>query len=181
MEDKEGEEKIQVSGQEVEEKAQQYTCKECGISFATLQEYGIHVRWKHKKEVEGKKEVGVETPKPPEVETIEEAIAFIKERLPRVYGVGKNDGLIIRALEDNPTPLRDGNMLHAFIKSMAPKAYDSHISTFIVGPLYANFCKRHDLFLGKSIRMIVNMVKGMKEYYEKSRLDVAQKNIKLVC
>ncbi|MBS7635767.1 hypothetical protein KEJ37_00235 [Candidatus Bathyarchaeota archaeon] len=32
---------------------------------------------------------------------------------------------------------------------------------------YLNFCKRHDLNLAKSVRMIVQMVKGMREYYEK--------------
>ncbi len=33
---------------------------------------------------------------------------------------------------------------------------------------YLNFCKRHDLNLAKSVRMIVQMVKGMREYYEKT-------------
>jgi hypothetical protein len=33
---------------------------------------------------------------------------------------------------------------------------------------YLNFCKRHDLNLAKSARMIVQMVKGMREYYEKT-------------
>jgi len=32
---------------------------------------------------------------------------------------------------------------------------------------YTNFCKRHDLNLAKSVRMIVQMVRGMREYYEK--------------
>jgi len=90
----------------------------------------------YEKKLEG---VGVEVPKPPEVETVEEALAFIKERLAQVYGIGKHDRLILKALEDNPTPLRDGNLLHAFIKSLAPKAYDAHLSTFVIGPLYANF------------------------------------------
>jgi hypothetical protein len=83
--------------------------------------------------------VGVEAPKPAEVEMLEDAVAFIKERLPQVYGVGKNDRIIIRALEDDPTPLRDGNLLHAFIKSLAPKAYDAHLSTSVIKPLYVKF------------------------------------------
>ncbi|MEM4480845.1 MAG: hypothetical protein QXG58_06355 [Candidatus Bathyarchaeia archaeon] len=33
---------------------------------------------------------------------------------------------------------------------------------------YLNFCKRHDLNLAKSVRMIVQMVKGMREYYERT-------------
>jgi len=33
---------------------------------------------------------------------------------------------------------------------------------------YLNFCKRHDLNLAKSVRMIVQMVRGMREYYEKT-------------
>jgi len=131
-------EALQESEQAMLKEAEaQYTCKECGMSFATMQEYAAHMRWKHRKEEE--EGVGVEAPKPPEVETIEEAIAFIKDRLAQVYGVGKNDRLILRALQDNPAPLRDGNLLHAFIKSMAPKAYDAHLSTFVIGPLYANF------------------------------------------
>jgi hypothetical protein len=78
-------------------------------------------------------------PKPIEVETIEEAISFVKERLQGVHGVGSNDRLIISALNDDPTPLRDPNLLHAFIKSLAPKAYDSHLSTFVIRPLYVKF------------------------------------------
>lgn len=128
---------VQESEQAMPEEAEaQYTCKECGMSFATMQEYAAHMRWKHKKEGE---EVGVEAPKPPEVETIEEAIAFIKERLAQVYGIGKNDRIIVKALEDDPTPLRDGNLLHAFIKSLAPRAYDAHLSTSVIKPLYVRF------------------------------------------
>jgi len=113
-----------------------YVCKECGMSFTSMQEYAAHMRWKHRRDEE---EVGVEAPKPPEVETIEEAIAFIKERLSQVYGIGKNDKIIIKALEDDPTPLRDGNLLHAFIKSLAPRAYDAHLSTSVIKPLYVRF------------------------------------------
>jgi hypothetical protein len=32
---------------------------------------------------------------------------------------------------------------------------------------YLNFCKRHDLNLAKSVRMILKMVEGMKRHYEK--------------
>ncbi|MEM4480849.1 MAG: hypothetical protein QXG58_06375 [Candidatus Bathyarchaeia archaeon] len=137
MRDEEESTDLQESEQQMQEEAQaQYICKECGMSFATMQEYAAHMRWKHRKEEEG---VGVEAPKPPEVETIEEAIAFIKERLAQVYGVGKNDRIIVKALEDDPTPLRDGNLLHAFIKSLAPRAYDAHLSTSVIKPLYVRF------------------------------------------
>jgi len=33
---------------------------------------------------------------------------------------------------------------------------------------YLHFCKRHDLNFAKSVRMIVQMIKGMREYYEKA-------------
>jgi len=33
---------------------------------------------------------------------------------------------------------------------------------------YLNFCKPFDINLAKSIRMIVQMVKGMREFYEKT-------------
>jgi hypothetical protein len=78
-------------------------------------------------------------PKPIEIETIEEAIAFIKDRLQSIHGVGSNDRIIISALQDDPTPLRDPNYLHQFIKSIAPKAYDSHLSMFVIKPLYVKF------------------------------------------
>jgi len=78
-------------------------------------------------------------PKPIEIETIEEALTFIKDRLQGVHGVGSNDRIIISALKDDPTPLRDPNYLHQFIKSIAPKAYDSHLSMFVVKPLYVKF------------------------------------------
>jgi hypothetical protein len=78
-------------------------------------------------------------PKPIEIETIEESLTFIKDRLQGVHGVGSNDRIIISALKDDPTPLRDPNYLHQFIKSIAPKAYDSHLSMFVVKPLYVKF------------------------------------------
>ena len=33
---------------------------------------------------------------------------------------------------------------------------------------YLNFCRRHDLNLAKSVRMITRMIERMKEYYEKA-------------
>ncbi|MEM3390600.1 MAG: hypothetical protein QW491_14525 [Thermoproteota archaeon] len=119
------------------EKAE-YICDVCGKVFDNENSLLMHRLRSHKLPTkEGG--VGVEAPKPPEVETIEEAIAFIKERLTQVYGVGKNDRIIVKALEDDPTPLRDGNLLHAFIKSLAPRAYDAHLSTSVIKPLYVRF------------------------------------------
>lgn len=80
-----------------------------------------------------------EAPKPPEVEVIDEAIKFIKERLPLVYGVGKYEKIIVNALKDDPTPLRDPSLLHSFIKSIAPRAYDTHLALNLIKPLYAKF------------------------------------------
>jgi len=31
---------------------------------------------------------------------------------------------------------------------------------------YLNFCKRHDLNIAKSVRMIVRMIEGMRKSYE---------------
>jgi len=79
-------------------------------------------------------------PIPVEIETVHEAIKFIGERLPQVFGIGnKNIKVILRALKDDPTPLRDGNLLHTFIKSLAPKAYDSHLTISLIRPLYMKF------------------------------------------
>lgn len=103
---------------------------------------GQVVRWRRKREEEAglAKEPSKETPpKPIEMETIEAAIEYIKERLQRVHGVGSADSLIISALQDDPTPLRDPNLLHAFIKNMAPKAYDSHLTMSVIRPLYIKF------------------------------------------
>jgi len=112
-----------------------YTCEVCGKAFDNENSLLMHRLRSHK--LPTREEEGV--PKPPEIETIEEAISFIKERLPNVYGIGRHDKVIIRALEDDPTPLRDGNLLHAFIKSLAPRAYDSHLSTMVIKPLYVRF------------------------------------------
>ncbi|MBO3755060.1 MAG: hypothetical protein FGF53_09355 [Candidatus Brockarchaeota archaeon] len=143
----EGEGKLDVEGvqgsitepvtEAMTEKAE-YICDVCGKVFDNENSLLMHRLRSHK--LPTKEEgVGVEAPKPPEVEAIEEAIAFIKERLAQVYGVGKNDRIIVKALEDDPTPLRDGNLLHAFIKSLAPRAYDAHLSTSVIKPLYVRF------------------------------------------
>jgi hypothetical protein len=96
--------------------------------------------WKNQFEVvEVKKEEGEGVPKPPEVEIIEAALEFIKERLPQIYGIEKYTGLIVRTLKDNPAPLRDPVTLHAFIKNLAPKVYDAHLSTFVINPLFAQY------------------------------------------
>jgi hypothetical protein len=124
---------------EIESEKDKFVCDVCGEVFYNENSLKMHRLRSHRipaKEGEG---VGVQAPKPPEVETIEEAIAFIKERLSQVYGVGKNDRIIVKALEDDPTPLRDGNLLHAFIKSLAPRAYDAHLSTSVIKPLYVRF------------------------------------------
>jgi hypothetical protein len=78
-------------------------------------------------------------PPPPEVQIIEEAIKFVEDRLPKVYGIEKYAKLIAEELRDNPAPLRDPNLLYAFIKSIAPRASDAHLNTFVIAPLYTKF------------------------------------------
>ncbi|MEM1690487.1 MAG: hypothetical protein QXG48_02815 [Thermofilaceae archaeon] len=80
-----------------------------------------------------------EAPRPWEVEVVNEAIRFIEERLPSVYGVEKYAKMIVRVLSEDPRPLINPNALHAFIKSVAPRAYDSHLSIYVINPLYARF------------------------------------------
>lgn len=80
-----------------------------------------------------------ETPRPWEVEVVNEAIRFIEERLPSVYGVEKYANMIVRVLSEDPRPLINPNALHAFIKSLAPRAYDNHLSIYVINPLYARF------------------------------------------
>ncbi|MEM1522284.1 MAG: hypothetical protein QXU69_04620 [Thermofilaceae archaeon] len=77
--------------------------------------------------------------RPWEVEVVNEAIRFIEERLPSVYGVEKYANMIVRVLSEDPRPLINPNALHAFIKSVAPRAYDSHLSIYVINPLYARF------------------------------------------
>ncbi|MEM4819537.1 MAG: hypothetical protein QXQ91_04440 [Nanopusillaceae archaeon] len=78
-------------------------------------------------------------PPPPEVEVINSAIEFLKERLPQVYGIEKYDKIIVNSLREDPRPLTNPTTLHAFIKSIAPRAYDSHLSVHVINPLYARF------------------------------------------
>ncbi|MEM1820598.1 MAG: hypothetical protein QXU64_03285 [Thermofilaceae archaeon] len=77
--------------------------------------------------------------KPWEVEVVEEALRFLDERLPKVYGIEKYAKAIVESLRDNPAPLANPNALHAFIKSLAPRAHDSHLFVFAISPLYARF------------------------------------------
>ena len=77
--------------------------------------------------------------KPPEVETIEQAISFIESRLKKVYGVGQAASVAISGLRDDPTPLRDATVLHSFIKSLAPRTNDNQLSVMVIRPLYAKF------------------------------------------
>ena len=86
---------------------------------------------------EGEEGEEAEVVTPPEVETIEEARDFIRERLDMVYGVGKAINVVMRALYDDPSSMRDPTLLHAFIKSLAPKANDQQLSVMVIKPLYA--------------------------------------------
>ena len=143
-------EQMQRNAEEQEENIQQYVCEICGASFASQQALAAHMK-KHKgkggkegvgvgrEPEEGKESETFTEIKPPEVEIIDEAIAFIEERLSQVYGVEKYSKMIVNALRDNPAPLRDANMLHAFIKQIAPRAYDAHVSMMVVTPLYIKF------------------------------------------
>ncbi len=87
----------------------------------------------------GKPEAPPPLPPPPEVEIIDKAIEFLRERLPQVYGIEKYDRIIINALREDPRPLINPNLLHAFIKSIAPRAHDSHLAVHVINPLYARF------------------------------------------
>lgn len=143
--------KIQASESKKEVSGEKYICEVCGEEFTTWHALGGHMK-RHKKEEEKEEEGEVvrreeiqkqpteQTIKPPEIEILDEAIKFIEERLKQVYGVSdKLANLIIKTLKDNPVPLRDPNLLFNFIKSMAPRAYDAHISTFVISTLYNNF------------------------------------------
>lgn len=82
---------------------------------------------------------GVGTTLPPEVQYIEDAKEFIKSRLSEIYGVGKGDAVIMKALGDDSSAMRDPNLLHSFIKSLAPKANDQQLMMFIIRPLFVQF------------------------------------------
>jgi len=137
--------------EEESEQVEQHVCPVCGKVFQTLQSLRGHMRIHKRKDEkvesealseEGKAGEAVEAPSlppPPEVEIIEKAIEFLKERLPQVYGIEKYDKIIISSLKEDPRPLVNPTTLHAFIKSIAPRAYDSHLSVHVINPLYAKF------------------------------------------
>lgn len=80
--------------------------------------------------------------KPIEIEVLDEVIKFIGDRIGEVYGLGKskrNKEMIIRSLHDDPTPLRDANLLHQFLKMLAPKAIDSQLRIYVINPLYTQY------------------------------------------
>ncbi len=140
--------KMQATEGKKEVSGEKYICDICGEEFTTWHALGGHMKRHKKEEEKEEKWEGVkhvreqqnEQIKPPEIEILDEAIKFIEERLKQVYGISDNlSKIIIKSLKDNPMPLRDANLLFNFIKSMAPRAYDMHIATFIVSPLYANF------------------------------------------
>jgi hypothetical protein len=146
-----------------EGEAGRYVCDICGRSFDSEVSLVRHRAWHTRKKEEKEEEEGVaqsphatpettertdastaaeaegEVIKPPEVVTIENAIAFLEQRLPKVHGIEKYSKLIVESLRENPAPLRDPNTLYSFIKSIAPRAYDSHLRIFVIDPLYAQY------------------------------------------
>ena len=72
---------------------------------------------------------------------IEEATQFISDRLAKqVFGISEAyKKIVVNALQDDPSALRDRNLLHGFIKNLAPRAYDPHLSTSVIKPLYIRF------------------------------------------
>ncbi|MEM1868572.1 MAG: C2H2-type zinc finger protein [Acidilobaceae archaeon] len=147
----EGREKTSETSEGTKE---QYTCRVCGRTFPSFQSLASHMKV-HKREkevvgVSGEDEEDKDAedvveerlstlPPPPEVEVINSAIEFLKERLPQVYGIEKYDKIIVNSLREDPRPLTNPTTLHAFIKSIAPRAYDSHLSVHVINPLYARF------------------------------------------
>lgn|GEM_PF-6315594 len=146
-----------------EGEAGRYVCDICGRSFDSEVSLVRHRAWHTRKREEKEEEEGVTQPppttpeitertdtsatteaegeviKPPEIVAIENAIAFLEQRLPKVHGIEKYSKLIVESLRENPAPLRDPNTLYAFIKSIAPRAYDSHLRIFVIDPLYAQY------------------------------------------
>jgi hypothetical protein len=137
----------------------EYVCDICGRSFDSEVSLVRHRAWHTRKKEEEEAiqppptttevaektdnsteiEVEGEVIKPPEVVTIESAVSFLEQRLPKVHGIEKYSKLIVESLRENPAPLRDPNTLYSFIKSIAPRAYDSHLRIFVIDPLYAQY------------------------------------------
>ncbi len=82
-----------------------------------------------------------ETPSylPPEIQYIQDAKAFIQSRLSEIYGIGASDKVVMRALNDDVSAMRDPNLLHAFIKSLAIKANDQQLGIFLIRPLFNQY------------------------------------------
>lgn len=143
------------SGEAGKSEEKQFKCYVCGKVFNSFQSLAGHMRI-HKKERgmgvgelgetggkgEGESAESTEAPvlpPPPEVEIINSAIEFLKERLPQIYGIEKYDKMIVNALKEDPRPLLNPNLLHSFIKSLCPRAHDSHLSVHVINPLYTRF------------------------------------------
>ncbi|MEM1820358.1 MAG: hypothetical protein QXU64_02070 [Thermofilaceae archaeon] len=147
-----------------EQQGRQYTCPECGRVFDSFFKYAghrsHHARMRRQSMSDEGEQIAEQeaatsraegqgggggdagsqaVSKPWEVEVIEEALRFLDERLPKVYGIEKYAKSIVESLRDNPAPLANPNALHAFIKSLAPRVHDSHLSVFVISPLYARF------------------------------------------
>jgi hypothetical protein len=143
-----------------EGEAERYVCDICGRSFDSEVSLVRHRAWHTRKKEEEEEaiqpppttteatektdtsveiEAEGEVIKPPEVVTIESAVSFLEQRLPKVHGIEKYSKLIVESLRENPAPLRDPNTLYSFIKSIAPRAYDSHLRIFVIDPLYAQY------------------------------------------
>lgn len=153
IQEQESVEESKESQENIEEEKKVYRCNICGKEFPSFRSLESHMRV-HKKK---KREEGVgdaisnsakeneneieepELPQPWEVSVIEDAIKFLEETLPKVYGIEKYGRSIVDALRMDPRPLIDPNALHAFIKSLAPRVYDSHLATFVINPLYVKY------------------------------------------
>ncbi|MBW2671886.1 MAG: hypothetical protein JRD89_00555 [Deltaproteobacteria bacterium] len=135
----EGVEEEVLEEEEEKEKPQVGYCREHGEVESLDGRCPICRRFLAKKPYEEAEEKPA-PPLPPEVETIKDAIGFLDDRLDGVYGISSAiKGMIIRSLEDDPSPLRDANLLHAYVKSLAPKAYDNQLSVYVIRPLYVKF------------------------------------------
>ena len=138
------------------ERVQKVLKKKCPLCPDVVDPKGVNAHFRNRHPEEAKKwsewkdkfedvevEVPIEEegpPKPPEIQMIEEATQFVSERLKQVYGISEGyKKIVVNALEDDPSALRDGNLLHGFVKNLAPRAYDAHLSTTVIKPLYIRF------------------------------------------